>query len=177
LKIETCTKVPLPPQSLVANVKATEAWSLVDPAKIKAWDAAWGGTLRLLPKTDSYKVADRQISLICLPEPAKLDALALAQADLGRAIGADELRKFGEFVPGTLKAGIRPTDAIPIAVTAKELAKVSPEQNIRLNAARKAVEKAAEAQAKQAKTDAILARAAANRELCGKSVCVPGATN
>lgn len=164
LKTEDCALTPLPPRSLVDNVLKTEAVKLVDTASYKKWDDAWGGTLKLLPKTDSYVAKDgEQYSVICLPTPEQLDKLALAQADIGRAIGRDELKAFGDYVPATLKAGIRPTDAMPIAQTASKLAYIPPEQKIRLTNARKGVEAAAKAEADKVRIEEIKAKAAANR--------------
>ena len=161
LSIDTCGVVPLPPADLLGKIAATEAGSLVDAAKLKAWDAAWGDSIKLLPKSDSYPGPDGKLySVICLPPPASLDKLALAQADIGRAIGASELKVVTEVVPATLKA-IRPTDAIPLAKTAEKLEKVPPEGKVRLNNARKAVEKAAEAEAYQKRLAEINARSAA----------------
>ena len=45
---------------------------------LSAWDAAWGPTLKLLPKTDSFVAPDQKTySVICLPAPAKLDKVSL----------------------------------------------------------------------------------------------------
>ena len=139
----------------------TEAVSLVDKGKLSAYGAAWGETYKLLPTDDAYLGPDgNTYSVMCLPPPAGLDKLALAQADIGRSIGAAELKRFKDTVPATLKA-IRPTDAIPLAKTAERLAKIPPEQVVRLNSARKAVEKAAEAEAYKARLAEINARSAA----------------
>jgi len=161
LQIDSCPVVPLPPADLLGKIEGTEAGALVDTAKLRAWDAAWGSTLKLLPKSDDYPGPDgKKYSVICLPPPEALDKLALAQADVGRAIGAAELKAFKDVVPTTLQA-INPTDAIPLAKTAEKLAKIPPAQQVRLNAARKAVEKAAENDAYKARLAEINARSAA----------------
>ena len=175
LQIGSCPVVPLPPTSLVANVKATDAWQLVDKTRLSKWSAAWGETLKLLPKTDDFRGPDGQLySVICFPSPAALDQLALAQADVGRAIGAAELRAVQEVVPATFKA-IRPTDAIPLAKTAETLAKIPPAQTLRLNNARKQVEKAAEAEAYQARLAEINARSAAAKAALQEKSAAAGA--
>ena len=80
----SCQLVPLPFKSTVDNVMQTDALGMVDKARLKAW----GGTIKLLPKTDSYVAKDgKAYSVICLPKPDALDRLALAQAELGRSIG------------------------------------------------------------------------------------------
>jgi len=158
-----CNVVPLPPKSLVTNIAQSEAFGLVDKSKLSAWDAAWGGTLKLLPTTDSFKAPDgNSYSVICLPTPAALDKLALAQADVGRSIRSEELERVKENLPATLKV-IRPTDAIPIAKTAEKLAKVPPDVEARLNTARKQVESAAKAEAYQKKLEGMKAAAAARK--------------
>lgn len=158
--IESCPVVPLPPKDLVGKIAKTEALSLVDKTKLSALETAWGPTLKLLPKSDTYSVGDETFSVICLPPPAALGQLALAQADVGRSIGAAELKRFKEVVPATLQV-IKPTDAIPLAKTAEQLAKVPAAQQVRLTSARKAVEKAAEAEAYKARLAEINARSAA----------------
>lgn len=141
--------------------RGTDALKLVAKAKISALDVAWGGTLKLLPTSDSYTGPDGALySVICLPPPAALGQLALAQADVGRSIGQAELKAFVDIVPATLQA-IRPSDAIPLAKTAERLAKIPPEKLVALEKARKAVEKAAEAEAYQARLAEINARSAA----------------
>lgn len=78
-----------------------------------------------------------------------------------------QLKRVKENLPATLKV-IRPTDAIPIAKTAEKLAKVPPEVNVRLNTARKEVEKAATAEAYQKKLADMKAAAAAKKAAMGK---------
>ena len=99
-----CDLVPLPPPSLVERFTSSEALASVDAAKLKAFDELWGPTLKALPKTPTA---------ICLPPPAKLDALALAQADLGKSFGADEVKQLDKA--GTiLKSAITPAKAFPL---------------------------------------------------------------
>lgn len=161
LDIKSCQVVPLPDRALVDKIAKTEAVGMVDSAKLKALDSTWGGTLSLLPKSDAYPGPDGKLySVMCLPPPAQLDKLALAQASVGRAIGSTELQAFKDYVPTALKT-IRPTDAIPLAKTAEKLAYIPPEQKLRFNSARKGVEKAAEAEAYKARLAAINARSAA----------------
>lgn len=160
LDASSCGVVPLPPKGLVGKIANTQALSLVDKGKVKALDAKWSETLKLLPTRDDYPGPDGALySVICLPPPAKLDQLALAQASVGRSIGAAEAKRFADVVPATLKT-IPPTDAIPLAKQAEKLAKIPAEQKVRLNAARKAVEKAAEQEAYKARLAATNARSA-----------------
>jgi len=157
-----CQPVPLPPTDLIGKIAKTDAVALVSPSKLSALDKTWGPTLKLLP-TGQVPVGKELYSVICLPPPAALDKLALAQAEVGRAIGPAEFKQFAKVVPATLKT-INPTDAIPIAKTAERLTKIPAEQQVRLNTARKAVEKAAAAEAEKARVAEINARSAAAKE-------------
>ena len=76
----------------------------MDAAKLKAFDALWGPTLKALPRTPTA---------IRLPPPAKLDGLALAQADLARSFGADEVKQLDRAAT-ILKASIAPAKAFPL---------------------------------------------------------------
>lgn len=99
-----CDLVPLPPPSLVERFTSSEALAQVDAAKLKAFDELWGPALKALAKTPTA---------ICLPPPAKLDALALAQAEIGKSFGADEVKALDKA--GTiLKSAITPAKAFPL---------------------------------------------------------------
>jgi len=100
LKTDSCTLVPLPPAQVADQFKAV-AKSTVDPAKIKAFGDAWGGTIAALSKTDSA---------ICLPPVATLDKLALAQAEVGRSFDYDTVQQFFDVAVPVLKSEIRLTD-------------------------------------------------------------------
>ena len=112
-----CNVVPLPPKSLVDNVAKTPAAALVDKAKLAKLESTYGGTLKLLPTSDSFVVDSKPFSVICMPTVDSLDQLTLAQAEVGRAIGQAERAAVVEFVPGALSK-IRPSDAMPLAKTA-----------------------------------------------------------
>lgn len=84
LKTESCTLVPLPPVSLVDQLRASKAAASMDMAKFRAFEDRWGGTYAALSKTESA---------ICLPSVESLEKLALAQAEIGRSIGADEAKR------------------------------------------------------------------------------------
>jgi len=110
MDIKSCPVVPLPPKALVSKIAQTDALGMVDAARLKALDATWGGTLKMLPTSDAYPGPDGNLySVICLPAPSQLEKLALAQAAVGRSIRTEELRAFKEYVPAALKA-IKPTD-------------------------------------------------------------------
>ena len=104
LSADSCELVPLPPPSLVQKFTSSEGFAAADADKLKAFDSKWGGTLRALPRSqDGAK--------ICLPPTEKLDKLALAQAKLGKAFGADEAKAFGVYFGGVSKASIVPGKA------------------------------------------------------------------
>ena len=63
LRTDSCTLVPLPPPNIVERFSAI-ATETVDPAKLKAFEAAWGPALGALAKTDDA---------ICLPPVATLE--------------------------------------------------------------------------------------------------------
>lgn len=157
LTTDTCQVVPLPNKDLLGKIAKTDAFARVDKAKLQALDAAYGDTLKMLPTSDSYPGSKGiTYSVICLPAPAALDKLALAQAEVGRAIGASELKAFQETVPAALKT-IRPTDAIPLAKTAEKMAYIPPDVKKRVFSARKGVEQAAAAEAYKQKLAAMAA--------------------
>ena len=62
-----------------------------------------------------------------------------------------------------LQAGIRMSDAMPLAQTGSKMAYVPPDQKIRLNQATKAIENAAKAEAAKARIEAIKAESAARK--------------
>jgi len=160
----SCQLAPLPFKSTVDSVMQTDALGMVDKARLKAYDEAWGATIKLLPKTDSYVAKDgKAYSVICLPKPDALDRLALAQAELGRSIGQQELKAFNDYVPAFLQSSVRTSDLIPLAQTASKMAYVPPEQKIRLQQATKSIESVAKAAAAQSKTEALKAQALANK--------------
>ena len=164
-KPPACQLVPLPPKSLTDKVLASAAFKQVDSAKLAAFGEKWGPTLKLLPTSDTYKTADGAgpFTVICLPPPEKLDRLALAQADLGRAFGVVEVKRFFDYTPGMLQKEVRMSDAMPLAQTASKMAYVPPDQKIRLNQATKAIEAAAKDEAAKARIEAIKAESAAKK--------------
>ena len=87
VETSSCTLVPLPSPAAADQFKAI-ATSAVDAAKLKAFANTYGPTLSALPKTSTA---------ICLPASAALDKLALAQAEVGRSFGADEIKRFESY--------------------------------------------------------------------------------
>ena len=171
-KPPTCQLVPLPSRSLVDKVLASEAFKEVDSTKLKAFEDSWGDTFKLLPTSDSYMAKDGSgpYSVICLPPPEKLDSLALAQAEIGRAIGKIETKRFFDYTPGMLQAGIRMSDAMPLAQTGSKMAYVPPDQKIRLNQATKAIENAAKAEAANSTSSALCHRKGRARSQRARSI-------
>lgn len=58
------------------------------------WGGRYGGTLAALSRTDLA---------ICLPSSEALDKLALAQADLGRAFGKEESKRFAVWTEAMVR--------------------------------------------------------------------------
>lgn len=179
VKTDTCSLVPLPPQSLLEKVKASSAVSQVDSAKFSAFADKWGAAFAALPKTESA---------ICLPStPASLDTLALAQADVGRAFGVAESKAFGVWTNAMLKSSIGLSDALPLADSAKKLApSATSAEKMRFEKAGKMIGNAAAGEAakarvaeQQAAKDAALAKAGQKKAEATNAVdreAVPGMT-
>ena len=149
---QSCDLVALPPTSLVERVKASDAVAKVDPSKLQRFGDKYGGAYKALAKTDAA---------ICLPSAEALDKLALAQADVGRAIGAEESKKFGVWTEAALKSSIGLSDALPLATDAKKLApSATAQEKLRFQKAGKTVENAAAGEAARAR----LAKQQAGRE-------------
>jgi len=130
----TCTLVPLPPTSTVDRFKAI-ASANVDPAKLKTFGASWTPVINSLSKTDAG---------ICLPPVATLDELSLAQADVGRAFGRPELKRFFDYTAPLLKGEARLTDeTLSLLVAAKaQAADATTQQRLEFQKATKKLEAA-----------------------------------
>ena len=111
LKPESCTLVPLPSAATVDEFTAVVK-DYADSSRVKALDDKWGGTLKLLSRTDNG---------ICLPSSEALDELSLAQADLARSFGAGESKKFSVFTEAMLKSAVSPSKVLPLVGEAKKL--------------------------------------------------------
>jgi len=133
-KTATCNLVPLPPTSTVDRFKAVASTN-VDPAKLKAFGASWTPVINSLSKTDTG---------ICLPPVAKLDELSLAQADVGRAFGRPELKRFFDYSGPLLKGEARLTDeTLSLLVAAKaQAADATTQQRLDFQKATKKLEAA-----------------------------------
>jgi len=142
LRTDSCTLVPLPPPNIVERFSAI-ATETVDPAKLKAFEAAWGPALGALAKTDDA---------ICLPPVATLERLALAQAEVGRSFGAVESKAFEKATVPTLKSTLTINKLLPLIDDAKRLASAAtPKEKAAFQAAGKKVEYAAKQEALRAK--------------------------
>jgi len=147
VKPDSCSLVPLPPQAFVEKFQASAALSKVDGSKLAAFQDKWGASYAAVPRTDAA---------ICLPaSPAALDKLALAQADVGRAIAPAEAKAFGVWTQAMLKSGIGLSDALPLADAAKKLApSATPAEKMRFEKAGKMIGNAAAGEAAKARVAA-----------------------
>lgn len=112
LKVDSCTLVPLPPAALATRFQSI-AILYVDKFKLLSVDTKWGPELNKLAKTESA---------ICLPSVDALGKLALAQAEVGRAFGAEESARFVAYATPLLKSTISIGKVLPLVNDAKDLA-------------------------------------------------------
>jgi hypothetical protein len=112
LKVDSCTLVPLPPAALATRFQSIAILN-VDKFKLLSVDTKWGTELNKLAKTESA---------ICLPSVDALGKLALAQAEVGRAFGAEESARFVAYATPLLKSTISIGKVLPLVNDAKDLA-------------------------------------------------------
>lgn len=80
---DTCDLAPLPSAAVVSRATASDAFALVDSAKLKAAKALWAPAWTSVPKS----VAGQ----ICLPPQATLESVSRAQLKAARAIDRTKL--------------------------------------------------------------------------------------
>ena len=145
LSAENCDLVPLPPPALLAKFQASDAVSRVDPAKLERFQGKYAGVFKGIAKTSDS-------TAICLPAADKLDKLALAQAEVGRAFGKEESKQFAVWTEAMLKSSIGVGDVLPLVDDAKKLApKATTVEKLRFQKAGKTVENAAKGEAAKAR--------------------------
>ena len=145
LKTDSCTLVPLPSPAVGERFGAV-ATAQVDAATLKAFNDKWGPTLGALSKTESA---------ICLPPPAALDKLSLAQAELGKSFGAVESQRFSAYTTPLLKSSITISKVLPLADDAKKLApSATPKEKAAFQQAGKKIEGVAKVEALKEKREA-----------------------
>jgi hypothetical protein len=150
----SCTLVPLPSVSL-ADKFTTVAKENVAADKLKAFDEAYGKTLDALPKT-------KDNSAICLPPVEKLDALALAQADLARSFAPEPSAAFAKFTTPVLKQSISIGKVLPLVNDAKKLApSATPKEVTAFQNAGKKIEAAAKAETQRVTLEKLKEKKAA----------------
>lgn len=160
VETSSCTLVPLPSPAAADQFK-TIATSSVDAAKLKAFADTYGPTLNALPKTSTAT---------CLPASAALDKLALAQAEVGRSFGADEIKRFESYATPVLKSSITLGKIFPLLDDAKRLApSATPQEKAAFTAAGKRIEGATKAEAQRL----AAAKMAAAREAAAASKASP----
>ena len=118
LKADSCTLVPLPPVSLVQQLKASKVAASMDSAIFFAYQERWGASYAALDSA-------RTDSSVCLPSPESLEKLALAQAEVGRAIGRDEAKRFDAYTSAMLKSArsvVQVQEVLPLLDEASRLA-------------------------------------------------------
>jgi hypothetical protein len=145
--------VPLPPAKLVdpfvAGVRSSDAGA----AKLKAFQDKWGPTFSALPKTPSGDGAPAAPApVICLPPLDKYSKLALAQADVGRALAASgEGKRWGSYTADLLKAYFPTSKILPLVKEGQELQYDTPYKvRAEFDKALTALEKTAKAEVKKA---------------------------
>ena len=152
LKPDSCSLVPLPPASLADKFGAV-ASEQVDAAKLKEFSKTWGPSLKALSRTDTA---------ICLPSVETLDKLALAQAEVGRSLSAEEAAKFGSFTTPVLKSSFTLGKLLPLLDAAKTVApSATPAEKAAFQAAGKRIEAASNAEAQKQKLAILKAKSAA----------------
>jgi len=132
LKVDSCTLVPLPPAALATRFQSIAILN-VDKFKLLSVDTKWGTELNKLAKTESA---------ICLPSVDALGKLALAQAEVGRAFGAEESARFVAYATPLLKSTISIGKVLPLVNDAKDLAltTATPKERAAFEAAGKKIE-------------------------------------
>mmetsp|Transcript_55653 Transcript_55653/g.64244 ORF Transcript_55653/g.64244 Transcript_55653/m.64244 type:complete len:352 (-) Transcript_55653:23-1078(-) len=136
VKVDSCTLVPLPPMSLV-NKFQTLAIDKVNPDKLATFQQTWKPSLDVLANAKTENA-------ICLPTSrSSLDKLALAQADVGKSFGKQEIKAFQAYTGPVLKSSITIGKALSFVEDAKTLAPTaSPQAKKEFAAAGKRIEAA-----------------------------------
>jgi len=152
LKTSDCTLVPLPPASIGTKF-STVAKDNVEASKLQAFDKKWSESIGALSRTDAA---------ICLPPVESLSKLSLAQAEVGRAFGADESQAFGAYTGPLLKKNSNLNQVLPLLTDAKAQAPdATTSEKLAFQRAGKKIESASKAEAQKQAMARLKARSAA----------------